>query len=422
MLRGCRIAVVEDDQIMGDSLVQRLELEGANVIWLRHVARALGALRTPPRPIDAVICDIRLPDGTGEDLFTRLNETTIPPPFLFITGHGGVGQAVRLMRAGAVDYMTKPFDISVLLERLTNLLARTQQEEFPAILGTSPAARRVEAMAAEVARSDRPVLIVGHRGTGKKLLARRIHELSGLRPDTFASVNLARDENVFHSLFASGGKLDTLGDGTLYLHAIGFMPDHVQDALLERIDQGFPGRLIASCGIEPEELVKEGGLQSELAYRLDMVTIPIPPLSERTEDVVWLMSHMFAQMNERRTRPLDGISALTEEAVRSHSWPGGGRELRARMVRAMSIATGPILQPAELFPERVAEGAALQTLAEVRDTAERQHIIHALEQCNGQIGKAARLLNISRTTLWGKMQRLEIHRDGGSKGTGSGSR
>jgi len=102
------------------------------VIWLRHVERALGALRTP---INVVVCDIKLPDGTGEELFNRLCETATPPPFLFITGHGGIDQAVRLMRAGAADYVTKPFDMPVLRERLSSLVMRTPQDEFPATAG-----------------------------------------------------------------------------------------------------------------------------------------------------------------------------------------------------------------------------------------------------------------------------------------------
>ncbi|PZR00860.1 MAG: hypothetical protein DI533_10155 [Cereibacter sphaeroides] len=115
MLEGRRIVLVEDDEIMGGSLVQRLTLEGAEMQWHRQIARALPAIRTPRKPVDAVVCDIRLPDGTGEELYATLTRTMRPPPFLFITGEGGIDQAVRLIRSGAADYIVKPFDIGAFL-------------------------------------------------------------------------------------------------------------------------------------------------------------------------------------------------------------------------------------------------------------------------------------------------------------------
>ena len=140
MLRNRYIVLVEDDEIMGGSLLQRLELEGAQVLWLKQMVRALGAIRTPKRPIDAVICDIGLPDGSGEELFSALARTATPPPFLFITGQGGIGQAVRLIKSGAADYVTKPFDMAVFLERLS-LLVEThekplQDDDFPPFWGS----------------------------------------------------------------------------------------------------------------------------------------------------------------------------------------------------------------------------------------------------------------------------------------------
>src|SRR5690554_5110838 len=127
MLKDRYIVLVEDDEIMGGSLLQRLELEGAQVLWLKQIVRALGAIRTPKKPIDAVICDIGLPDGSGEDLFSTLLRTGTPPPFLFITGQGGIGQAVRLIKSGAADYVTKPFEMSVFLERLSLLVGNREK-------------------------------------------------------------------------------------------------------------------------------------------------------------------------------------------------------------------------------------------------------------------------------------------------------
>jgi DNA-binding NtrC family response regulator len=411
MLKGCSITLVEDDEFMGSSLVQRLELEGAKVIWLRQIGRALGAIRSPRAPIDAVICDIRLPDGTGEELFTTLCATATPPPFLFITGHGGIEQAVRLMQAGASDYVTKPFEMAVFLERLSMLLSPAAVQGMPAILGLSPAAKQVDALILAAARGDRPVLVQGGPGTGKGLVARRIHEQSDRRAAPFVAVNLARDPNHAEALFGPDGALQRTGEGVLFLQAISRLPEPLFLRLLAAMETGFGGRIVVACGIEMQEIVAQGGNRADLFYRLDALEIPIPPLAQRTEDAVWLMHQLFEMANARRTAPLQGISRLSNEAVRAHDWPGGGRELRARLSRGVEMAGGDLLGPVDLFPERVAGGSGMLTLAEAREAAERRQIAEALEQAQGQVGQAAKLLKISRTTLWEKMQKFGTDRD-----------
>ena len=408
MLKGYRIALVEDDEIMGASLVQRLEIEGAEVLWLKQVSRAVGALRTQRAPIDAVICDIRLPDGNGEDLFNTLNRTSSPPPFLFITGHGGIEQAVRLIQAGAVDYVTKPFDMADFLDRLTLMLSATSELDLPPLLGVSPAARRVDALAQKAARSDRAVLIRGGPGTGKELVARRIHETSDRQAAPFVAVNLAREADIGEALFSKHGAIGNTGEGTLFLHGLSRLQENEQQGLLVALNAGFEGRLIASCGMEMEAIVAQGGFRADLYFRLDMMEIPIPPLGERTEDAVWLMNQLFDRANARRPRPLQGIGRLAEEAVRLHDWPGGGRELRSRLIRGVETATGDLLQPVDLFPERLTKTTGIMTLAQARERAEKQQIILVLEQTRGQIGQAAKLLGISRTTLWERMQKFGL--------------
>ena len=168
MLNGFHIVLVEDDEIMGMSLLQRLELEGASVQWFKQSRLALGALRTPRVPVDAVICDIRLPDGDGETLFNTLCQSTSPPPFLFVTGHGGVEQAVRLMQGGAADYVTKPFEMPVFLDRLSLLLNSQSDDDSAPLIGVSPAAKRVDELATLAAITDRPILIRGGPGTGRR--------------------------------------------------------------------------------------------------------------------------------------------------------------------------------------------------------------------------------------------------------------
>ena len=408
MLRGAHIVLVEDDEIMGASLLQRMRLEGAEVTWHKQAQRALGAIRTPRGTIDAVICDIRLPDGTGEALYTTLCQTSAPPPFLFITGHGGIDQAVRLIKAGAADYVTKPFEMSVFLERLAMLLSAQPRGGMPPLLGVSAPAQRVDDLAQTAAAQHRPVLIVGGPGTGKELVARRIHQMSDQRAAPFVSVNLAREPDPERALFGPGGAWGRVGEGVLFLNALSRLPQAVQPALLAALQGGFAGRLIAACGQEMAAIVASNDARADFFYRLDMMQIPIPPLGQRTEDAVWLMQKLFPAMNDRRSRALQGISPLCIEAVRSHDWPGGGRELRARLQRAVENASGALLQPLDMFPETLIRPDKGQTLAEAREAAEKARIIEALAQTDGKIARAAEILRVSRTTLWDKMQKLGI--------------
>ena len=407
MLRGHRIALIEDDEIMGGSLVQRLTLEGAEVIWIKRAGPALGAIRTPRAPIDAVVCDIRLPDGTGEEIFAALCRTTTPPPFLFITGQGGIDQAVRLLRAGAADYITKPFEMAAFLERLQALVQQSARAATLPLLGPSPAALRIEDLAAKAAQSSKPVLIRGAAGTGKALVARRIHALSDRKSALFLHVNLAREAEPSEVLFGQNGACTQSGDGVLFLNALERLTTIDQSRLMDWLDTKPACLIIAACASDIADLVRSGGFRGDLWSRLDAFDIPIPPLSDRPDDAIWLLHQVFATMNSRRPLPLRGISALADEAVRGHDWPGNGRELRSRVMQALGTASGDWLFPADLFPERQA-GRDMLSLAETRDAAERMQIVAALERTSGQVAEAAKMLKVSRTTLWEKMQKLGL--------------
>lgn len=408
MLLGTRIVLVEDDAVMGGSLVQRLELEGASVQWFKRAGRALGALRTPAAPIDAVVCDIRLPDGDGETLFETLCRTASPPPFLFITGHGGIEQAVRLLHAGAVDYVTKPFELPVFLERLCMLVHDGADATRGPFLGVSAAARKVERMTERAAEVDTPVLIRGGPGLGKALVAQRIHALSDRRAAPFVSVNLAREADIERALFGPDGALARTGEGVLFVQSLRHLPGGAQERLLFELDTGFEGRVIGACGFDLHLISDQHGFNTDLYYRLSVTEITVPPLASRPGDAVWLMHIFFKSSNARRAVPLGGISRLAEEAVRAHDWPGGGRELRSRIRRGVEAATGELLQPGDLFPERLGANAPFLTLAQAREQTERRQIIEALERSEGQVGQAAILLGVSRTTLWEKMHRLGL--------------
>lgn len=404
MLTGRHLVLIEDDALMGGSLVQRLKLEGADVTWVRQAVRGISAVRTPRKPVDAVICDIRLPDGTGEDIFNAVARRVAPPPFLFITGQGEIDQAVRLLRAGGTDYMTKPFDMRGFLDRLVHILRPDSGADLPAQTGISPLARQVDALAAEFAAHERPVLIRGDRGLGKARIARRIHEQSDRRAAPFVTVNPLRGD-ISADLLSS--EFDRAADGTLFVNGLGRLDKASQGRLMDRL--GAPRfRLIASCGTRIVEKVEAGGFRADLFYALVTNEILVPPLSGRGEDAVWLAGQMFNALNERRAVPLRGISDLALTSIRDHDWPGNGRELRSRLLRAMDVARGDWIFPADIFSDLDEEDRHVQSLSQARDAAERRQIVKALERTGGRVAEAARLLKVARTTLWEKMQKLGL--------------
>lgn len=402
MLEGRRVVLVEDDEIMGVSLVQRLELEGAEVQWHRQIARALPAIRTPRRPVDAVVCDIRLPDGTGEELYETLTRTGHPPPFLFITGQGAIDQAVRLMRSGASDYIAKPFDIGGFLARLRAVMRPRADGEMPAETGVSGAARALDRKVAEAAGGDAPLLLRGAPGLGKLRLARRVHALSDRRAAPLVVADALQGDRDAQALEDA---LARVGEGSLVIVGIGRLDRRAQDLIFGRSrDAAF--RLIATAGLRIEEKAPEH-FRADLLALLKSNEIVVPALAERPEDALWLAARLFRQFNARRPDPLAGIAATAEDAIRSHDWPGNGRELRARLQRAVRAAEGGFVLASDLFPERAGD-EGLRSLAEVRDAAERTQILTALERTGGQVGEAARLLRVSRTTLWEKMHKLGL--------------
>lgn len=393
------IVLIEDDATMGHSLVQRLELEGARVTWVKQMVRGVSAVRTPHHPVDVVVCDIRLPDGTGEEIFQTVSRTTTPPPFLFITGQGEIDQAVRLLRSGAADYMTKPFEMSALLERLAMLVPEhPEASDMPNVIGISPSARQVEAQIEKAAAAVGPVLIKGERGLGKRRVARRLADTIAAGVGEVVEIDAAEEGAV---------RLSPSNGDVVVVHAPSNLCVDEQAALLGLLRRDGT-RVLVTGDHSLEEDVASGKLRQDLYFALVESVIEIPPLRARPDDAVWLAEKFFDGLNARREVPLRGLSELSITALRDHDWPGNGREVRARVTRAISQAGREWVQPFDLFPEHASESTELETLAEIRSSAERQHIQRALERTGGQVAETARMLGVSRTTLWEKMQKLGL--------------
>lgn len=428
------ICLIEDDEVMGGSIVQRLEIEGRTVGWSHTGGDGIAFLNDANNGIEIVICDIRLPDISGEEVFERLSRIPNCPPFLFITGHGDIEQAVRLMRAGAADFMTKPFAMEEFLRRVRHI-ARGRSSDPASVegrLGTSSAMREIERTLQRYADHTLPVLITGETGTGKEVAARYLHEISSRADKPFVAVNCAaipadllESELFGHERGAFTGAnsrhvgyAERAGEGTLFLDEVADMPQALQAKLLRLLESGGFNRLGGEREVELKARVvaathqdltpgAEEGFRQDLYYRLAVLPVELPPLRDRGEDIAWLMDTLLATAVARRESRTRGFTAAAVEAATSYSWPGNIRELRNRVERAVAVANGEWILPGDLFPDAWASGvaSALSSLSDVRDAAERQQIERALSQTDGRLAKAAQILEISRTTLWKKMTR-----------------
>ncbi|GAB4392135.1 MAG: sigma-54 dependent transcriptional regulator [Kiloniellaceae bacterium] len=441
--KGCRIGVVEDDPVMGESLQQRLVLEGCAVDWWTTGREAIAGLRRQDH--DLVICDIRLPDMDGGALFRETVREENAPPFFFITAHGEIDQAVALMRAGAGDYLTKPFAMDDFLARVRTLLGRKERlDDAEATLGVSDAMRGVERLLRRVADLDSALLITGETGSGKEVCARFVHQASPAAQQPFMAVNCAAipDDLLESELFghekgaftgAQGrhlGYAERAKQGVLFLDEVGEMPLPLQTKLLRLLEERsfhrvggerplpFQARLVCATNQDLEAAVRRGSFREDLFFRINVIPVAVPPLRERQADIPVLLHRFVAEFSGLMNREVEGVSALAEEACMAHDWPGNVRELRNRVERAVALARGTWIMPGDLFPEvgrwQEDAGGEVASLAEVRDAAERRQIQRALKATGGQVMRAAELLSVSRTTLWEKMRRLGIEAGAGA--------
>jgi len=430
MTRRLRILLVEDDKILGGAVVQRFELEGMAIVWSKSCAEAARAITGGE--FDFVLADIRLPDGSGEALFRQVLPHLGETPIVFVTAFGEIEQAIRLVRAGADDYLTKPFDIDALVKYISQRVvgrdaaALVAGEEF----GASPAAAAFAESLKRAAASDLPVLLTGETGSGKEVAARALHRLSPRGGRAFVGVDcgtLAPD-HMDGRLFGraggmSGGEsvglLEECGSGTLFLDEVSALPQALQAALLHVLENGvfrpsggvqdkiFRGRIVAATNADLRERIAERTFREDLYYRLAVIELAIPPLRERVADIPTLSSVFLAAAQERHGRQGLVLADAAAAALLRHDWPGNLRELRNRIERAVVLADTAELSPEDLFPEHRLNEPAPQDLKQARLDAERREIELALAESHGKIGEAAKKLGVSRTTLWKKLKQPE---------------
>ncbi|MGX9963550.1 sigma-54-dependent transcriptional regulator [Roseomonas sp. F4] len=442
MSESKRVLIVEDDPLLGPALLQRLRLEGFRP---RLATTGEAALREAAqlRP-DAVLSDIRLPDLSGEEVYRRLVAEVGALPTFFMTAFADVPQAVRLMRAGARDYLTKPVDVDRLVEALAAALASAppaQSEAAPPGLGTSAAMRAVEATLRKAARVDVPVVLTGETGVGKEVAARFLHAASARAAQPFVAINCAaiprdlaestlfgHERGAFTGAVARhAGLVERAGQGTLLLDEVAELPPELQAKLLrlvqERVflpvgaaaERPFGARIVCASHADLPARVRAGGFREDLYFRLAVITVAVPPLRRRPEDLAGLARLLLDQAVARFGL---GPRRLTPEALASladHDWPGNVRELRNRIERAAALADAEALTPMDLFPERELEpppAVTDESLEGALGEATRRAIEEALRRAGGSRSEAARSLGVSRTTLWKRMRALGLGGEG----------
>ena len=436
------ICLIEDDPIMGESLSDRFLLEGFSLDWFKRGGAALEALHG--QVYDAVISDVRLPDVSGEDVFIRAkDEVGSVPPFLFITAHASVDRAVEMLKRGALDYVTKPFDIGELVAKVRRAV-ETPVPAAPLVnaeigpLGPSRAMQLLASQAPRIAERARTVLIAGDSGAGKEVLARYLHALAHPRGAPFVAVNCgAIPETLIEAaLFGHERGAYTGADrirrghfeqahlGTLFLDEVAELTPSTQVDLLrvlqERRVQRLGGeewidvdvRLICATNQDLRALVQQGRFREDLYYRINVICLTVPALRTRPDDVLWLaqafLTEQAAEMHESPRTLGPGARA----ALLAHSWPGNVRELRNRIERACVLSSNAVLSAADLFESADVGGGesvgGLPTMAEFLAEAERSYLQAVLQRFEGKVGSAAAALGISRKTLWEKSKRYGL--------------
>lgn len=428
------LLLIEDEPIMGESLVQRFELEGFEVNWCRTLAEARQGLDAG---FHAVISDVRLTDGLATHWFQELPEARRAMPWFFLTGYGSVNDALATVRAGAREYLTKPFDIERLVTLVQEAVSPAPKPPDEGVLGISPAMRRAEALVHKVARQRVSVLLSGESGVGKEVAAQLIHQLSDRAgKGEFVAVNCAAvpdnlmeaeffgyEKNAFTGAARSHrGYLERANGGTLFLDEVGELTSSMQAKLLRALqERSFfrlgaekvtrsDFRLLSATNRDLHADMAAGTFREDLFYRLAVIRIGLPPLRERPEDIRWLTERMLTQLAVEQGRPV-AVSEVFMRDLLSRTWKGNARELRSHLEEAMVLGEAGILDLPVSPGAQLAEGGTgsgfvpLQTMVE---DAERRHIRSALEHTGGSVMKSSELLGISRKTLWEKMKKLRV--------------
>lgn len=445
-----RILVVDDEQEMCAVIVEELERKGYVTESRLSADEAFGLLGE--RDFDVLVTDLNMRGMNGVELCDRVVRNRPDIPVIVITGFGSLETAIATIRAGAFDFLTKPFDLEELgiaIERAIQhkelreevkrlRLAVSPENRFEELIGNSPAMQEVYAMIERVAPTEATVLVTGETGTGKELVARALHAHSQRASGPLVTLNCsAIPETLLESeLFGHvrGAFTDARNErkglfveahhGTLFLDEVGEMPLPMQAKLLRAIDSrsvrpvggnteiACDVRVVAATHRDLAANVEEGQFREDLYYRINVVRLELPPLRVRGHDILLIAQAMLARFAARCDKPVARISPAVAERLLAYSWPGNIRELRNCIERAVALARFDELMVEDL-PEQIRQYRSSHVLVASDDPehlvplieVEKRYIQRVMEAVNGNKRQAARILGLDRTTLYRKLER-----------------
>jgi DNA-binding NtrC family response regulator len=442
---SAHILVIDDDKVMRDACQQILTRQGYRVEMAGNARQGLTLLEKVS--FDAILLDLVMPDLDGLETLKKIRAIDPESEVIIITGYGTIQSAVESIKAGAFHFLSKPFtpdDLRHLVGRalekrrvnLENLYLRQElkKDERSVLVYQGEPMERIIDMVTRVAPTDSTVLITGESGTGKGLVARKIHQLSQRARRPFITVDCGTlVETLFESeLFGhvkgsfTGadankiGKFELAQYGTLFFDEISNIGLEVQAKLLRAVEERkiskvgshrvitVDVRIIAATNKDLTRAIKDGSFREDLFYRLNVVLIQMPPLRERKGDIPLLAQHFLEKYNARLRKNLKGITPEALELLVRHDWPGNVRELENTVERLVVLSSGPYLEPRDLsFAGTILSPATEASSMSLKDL-ERDHIIQTLQRFDGHKSETARALGIDRKTLREKLRRYNI--------------
>jgi DNA-binding NtrC family response regulator len=440
------IMIVDDEKIVRESLFHWFNRLGHHVEKASSGFEALERLEK--NPFDLLFVDIRMPEMNGIELLEKVKTEYSETIVVIITAYGSIESAVKAMQLGASDYLLKPFKpdyLSLVMEKVAQQVKLSSEcnylkgrlakiTRFDDIVGQGPAMQKIFDLILEVAESDASILLTGETGTGKELVAKAIHAKSRRSHFPFIPINcgaipdsLLESELFGHQKGAFTGAthsrrgfLEVVSGGTLFLDEIGEVSTKMQIDLLRVLDEKkirrigdchpvtVDFRLISATRRDLAHEIAAGNFREDFFYRINVITIDLPPLRERKEDIPLLIRHFLEKYSQETTKRVDHITRDTIEHLIAYAWPGNVRELENAVERAVVLARSRTLDIQDFsFLQR--SPAIFSTPMSLRDM-EKQYIRRVLEECGGNVTRAAKMLDINRVTLHKKIKRFAMQK------------
>ena len=441
------IMIVDDEKIVRESLFHWFTKLGHTVEKASSGFEALERLEK--NPFDLLFVDIKMPEMNGIELLEKVKTEYPETIVVIITAYGSIESAVKAMQLGASDYLLKPFKpdfLSLVMEKISQQIKLSTEynylkgrlekiTRFDDIIGQGPAMEKIFDLIPEVARSDSSILLTGETGTGKELVAKAIHAKSprshfpfipincGAVPDSLLESELfGHQKGAFTGATHSRkGYLEVVSGGTLFLDEIGEISPKMQidflrvleEKKITRIGNSTPievdFRLVSATRKDLEKEIVAGNFREDFFYRINVITIQIPPLRERKEDIPLLTQHFLEKYSQETTKRVDHIKRDTMEHLMRYNWPGNVRELENAVERAVVLSKSRTLAMEDFSFLREPSPELFHPMS-LREM-EKQHIQRVLEDCDWNVTKASKLLNINRVTLHKKIKRFDMQRN-----------